>query len=219
METEKELARDTVYGYIHNTESALLSKKSFIPNDVINLILLYYFLLEKWDPDYHGENIFIKDDIATFTAENTEQSAFGVAIIDTITHPNTVWEWTLKIHQRQGSTRLYIGIFEMDKMRDIFDRNCFLQTGSISKKSTDSMYSVTYIPEGKDGYCKTIITNKEIMVKLVFDTKSKILKYYVNDFYFAEASNINTNRKYQLAVCFHDNNTSLEIIDLNVYSL
>eukprot|EP01084_Bolivina_argentea_P316501 548655_1 len=109
------ITHEIVFGYVHQIESLLQNHNIVIPSGIINLCLLYYWIMEEFDDSLHGEHITISNQNRNIIKCKLQwKTAFGTFIIDSNKYPNSNITWTLKMKSDHNGA-FSIGIVEIHK--------------------------------------------------------------------------------------------------------
>eukprot|EP01084_Bolivina_argentea_P220808 374135_1 len=210
-----EWTKYTVLGYIRRLQHLLNTN---IPNDVINVCILYYFVSEYFEKC--GQNTIAsskinKNDYICMNHSGGWNTSYGSIIIDGNKSIHSVYRWTFQIYNHaQGGTLIGISNSQFSKINTDM-------TGS--KKASDCYYA--FFPKlgtkcsheyMSDEYGMACYSNC-IKVVMILNCKKKKLKYYVDGKYQGVAfRNINFEYKYRLAISISGLLKSVQIIDFHV---
>ena len=131
-----------VSGYFHGSETSVLHKSQTIPEGIINLCLLYYWLTEQFDDELHGQHtsitdedrkiakkrLYIKDDdVDSDNSNATEwESIFGTLVINDTLYPDATIEWTINL-VIGDDPGISVGIISVhDCNAKLVNANCFI---------------------------------------------------------------------------------------------
>eukprot|EP01084_Bolivina_argentea_P049167 90464_1 len=189
---------DIVYGYIHESEKTF-KLWSPIPTPMIQIVLLFYYLYDKWDAMCKGRSIVIHGESNIIENINSDwQSIFGENICE---EPYS-YSWSLKIvggcYSVHGCWENLVGIHvnDGDEMTDAYFTASKTGYAFIGSQASLTQY----------GYWKTVNEYGQKFEKIgdtmrvYLDLKKHTLSYCINGQFYGTAFDVKPNTEYKFAV-------------------
>ena len=203
-----------------------LSIQNFVPVDVIHMILIYYFIRERFSRT--AQALIITDTYNNTKIKNIArgwQTALGSFIIDIAKYPSTtVFQWRFKLVSADAA--ITIGIMEhiKDKPLNIeeyvyfrVDRFCYAWSQGYYSTSFETHDGHSYSYAGFDDEAMDRNGNDNDII-MTLNVNAKTIEYTINDTQCGIAfRNIDLSRKYKLAICLGKG--EVEIVDFCISEL
>ena len=208
-----------IYGYLNEIERELLDKNNKMPMDIKNLCILFYFIKEQFK--IHGSYLKLTSKLSktsqfmdTVTRINDSEwtAAYGEFKIDPDIYPNSIFIWTLKIHQITHTSIL----FGISSTNTVLNDLCFgLKNKGIYYSWNPCLWGFmsndgSYYPTSK------INCNANDIIKIIFDIKENRLNFNVNGKDIGGFDNIDISVSYYLAVALYYEHDCVQITDFDV---
>ena len=232
-----------VAGYIHLIEPLLTISAIIIPDEIISICLIYYFIFESFHETLHAQNILLKpncDGMENMVLTNNYEFNWGMAygdfIVNTSENRQCIFEWVLNLRSKAKEVAVGIGIIEScDEIESNLEEYAFGRRRKYANYGWHMVYmggssTIRKIAKDDDGVSEERIqrsNNKFVRndgkegnkVMVQFDTKCKTLKCWIND----EDSGVNHEqvdiaRTYRFAVAVYFESARVEIVEFNIKS-
>ena len=234
-----------VSGYIHNIEKKSNSN-IIIPDEIINICLIYYFIFESFHQTLHSKNIILKANdigmenmIATSNHDLRWIMVYGDFIVNAAEYAHCIFEWTLNLRFKAEEIAFGIGIIE--SCNEV-DTNLEEYGFGRGRPFTNYGWHMVYLfgpptirrVAKEDRYVnieknkRSKITNKNFLkqdedkgnkVMVQFDIKKKTLKCWINDEDIGIGhEEVDITKAYRFGVAVYYKSARVEIIEFKIKS-
>ena len=183
-----------------------------IPNEIINLLFLFWFvnICDTWDKLSSYSFFDINGAVLKLNKKENEDCAFLCSAFGYQTVENGIFEWKIKFNTR--IEWICIGIipdYKQSLEKDVTDNNygfsesgggCFLLSVNGAIYHGSSM-----------GYCP-IFHDKDTIITVILDMDNNTLSYKINDQDHGVAWDAIKHKKYRLAVTMRDDSDEIEFL-------
>eukprot|EP01084_Bolivina_argentea_P316502 548656_1 len=228
------ITHEIVFGYVHQIESSLQNDNIVIPSGIINLCLLYYWIMEEFDDSLHGEHIIISNKNRNIIKCKLQwETAFGTLIIDHNKYENSAITWKLTM-KTDESGAFSVGIASIHNTNnhnfDMLNGNVFLPGFAEDKHKykfyglyvdthfsildTHDSLTITDVCEEVNKGALMLRQDEDNTLIMKLNCKDKTIEYCMNDTKPGIAfTNIDFSCQYKFAVSMYSETKKLEIID------
>ena len=216
--TVDEKTSKLIFGYVHRIE-CLLSPDSIIPSGIINIILTFYFILEKFSRI--GKTIGFVGESNNTKIKKIDRalgSAMGSFIIDFEKYPDSIFKW--RLHYVSAPAVITVGIMEYDPNVTL-DTYLFLMKHKVYYGWCQAYFYASL--ESHDAQSRQNKFNKDALDKhggwndiiMILNGRDKTLEYNANSKDCGVAfRNIDGSKQYQLGICLLEG--EIEIVDFSI---
>ena len=223
-----------VFGYTHDIQKKF--KIQDIPIDIIRLCLLYFAIIESFDPNLHSDDIELSanDDgvgnmiISPRPVRPYWCMAYGSYIIDAAETPKSVIKWSVKFHSPNTDTNRVFAIGINTEDPDSFNSYGFggvesdnyglhvIEGGLLDLIKDVHNNGEAHVPE--DTNDKWLTYGAENILDIILNIPDKTMRFIINNndtgYWF---ENIEFNDKYRLAVAtYQPSEMKIEIIGFTI---
>ena len=182
--------KDAIYGYIREMQARFPKDNTFynIPESINYICALFYFLKDKWDPKYIGQDHTLSDDGYSITTKGGQgSSSYGTDIAKS---PG-IYRWKFKIQELPKymfSWSLVIGVWKVKsankQVTDTYFTNCTQNQGEYEWGYAYDI-SYTQLVEKTGHYSNQRKYGLKIkigdIVEMILDLNLFTLRYKIND--------------------------------------
>ena len=217
-------------------EKELLSKQYKIPNGIINLCVLYYWLMEEFDAELHGDYIIVTNRIAhkrvlqCLDDEDVDwESIFGSIVIDHKLYQNCIIEWIINV-DTGDNPGISIGIVAVDDIinKQLLNKNCFIDHNYCNALNVYGLYiseNISVLDTTVDNALVKqfkeselhLLVGKDNIIRMELNMMDETIKYWINDKTEGIAFKyIDLRYKYRFALAMYEDTVTVKIVDLNI---